>query len=141
VMRGRVAGLDASLRADGDVRALETCYDEMENLLANSRSSSGEILGPVGVLAAAKTNGQVASMLADAALIGSRIGKTARAREFADAIPAEAAWHASNPLNLVLAYARLGEFGRARRTLALVEKPPAGITPFGSKEVFEELRG
>lgn len=140
VARARVAALGATLTADGDVRALEASYDELENLLANARSESGEIYGPVGVLAAASTNGQLASMISDTALIGTRIGRTDRAQQLANAIFGQSIWHTSNPLNLVLTYARLGEFGRARKTLSRIEKVPSGISPVASPEAFAELR-
>jgi hypothetical protein len=140
VTRTRTTALYATLRADGDVRALETSYEELERLMANSRSEYGEVLGPTGVLRIASTNGQIAAMVSDAALLGTRIGRTARATELANAIHGETIWHASNPLNLVLTYARLGEFGRARKTLSIVERPPLGVQPLGPPEVFEELR-
>jgi tetratricopeptide (TPR) repeat protein len=140
VTRARVAALSATLRADGDARGLERAYDELEALLAISRSEFGEVLGPSGVLKAAARNGQIAAMVSDTALIATRIGRTARAEELANAVSGEAIWQTSNPLNLVLVYARLGEFGRARKTLSQVEKPPPGISVASSPEVFADLR-
>lgn len=137
--RARMLALDAGLRADGDVRALEEVYDGLESLLTICRSEDGDILGPVGVLEAASRNGQVASIVSDAALLGTRLGRTARAEQLAAAIPADMVWQVPNPLNLVLTYARLGQFARARKTLALARNPPSGIAPFGSEQTLNEL--
>lgn len=140
VTRARRLALDATLRADGDVAALESIFDELRHLLAMCRSEYGEPLGFAGALKIASQNGQVAAIVSDAALVGTRIGRTEDAATLANALSGQAVFRSSNPLNLVLVYGRLGEFGRARRTLSVVEKPPSGIGPFGSREEFDELR-
>lgn len=140
VTRARVAALSATLKADGDVRGLEESFQELERLLSISRSESGQLFSPTGVLKAAATNAQLAAIVSDMALIGTRIGRMERAEELANAITSEALWHTSNPLNLVLVYARLGDFAKARKVLSQIERPPPGIAPEASPETFSELR-
>jgi tetratricopeptide (TPR) repeat protein len=141
VTRARVAALAATLKADGDARGLEEDFQELEGLLSISRSEYGELLGPTGVLKAAATNAQLAAIVSDTALVATRIGRTQRAQELANAITGEALWHTSNPLNLVLVYARLGDFAKARRTLSRIERPPSGVAAEAPPETFAELRG
>jgi tetratricopeptide (TPR) repeat protein len=138
--REMFAALDAALRADGDVRGLEELYEQMEALLSKKRSEAGEALGPVEVLKAAPYHAQIAAIVSDMALVATRIGRMTRARQLADALTGEAMWQASNPMNLVLAYARLGEFARARETLSILEKPPYGMAPIAGRETLVELR-
>jgi hypothetical protein len=88
----------------------------------------------------AATNAQIAAIVSDTALIGTRVGRMERAEELANAITGEGLWHTTNPLNLVLTYARLGDFASARKALSRIERPPRGMTAIAPPQAFDELR-
>lgn len=137
ITEGRLLALRAALTADGDVAALTEISERLEYLFRTSRSSkTGLPLGADGALRAVKENAQLASLAADMALVDSRIGRSARTLELVSAIPPKMLPQVSNPLNLVLARARLLDIPAARRLLASVLGAIAG-TP---AEVPEEAR-
>jgi hypothetical protein len=142
ISMARLIGLSAALTADGDVLALGHFADELERRLFSSHSSEDDSpLTAQGVLKEMAKNGHVASMAGDTALLESRLGKVQDAKRLVDALPDEMLFHLSNPLNFVLTVARLGDFKRAVRLLALSRAPPPGLKPAGTPVARAELSG
>lgn len=127
ISKGRLVALDAALTADGDAVALGRFEDELERLLFSMHSWEDDSrLTPDGVLRESAMHPQLASLVADAALVATRVGRAQRAKRLVDALPDEMLWHVSSPLNFMLTIARLGDFKRAAHLVSIADKPPAG---------------
>jgi hypothetical protein len=70
------------------------------------------------------TNGLVAAIAADALLVATRLGQLGPSTKWLGAMPQSVLWQVPNPLNLVLAHARIGAFSRARTLIAAIRAAP-----------------
>ena len=140
ISKSRLVALDAALTADGDAVALGRFEDELERLLFSMHSWDDDSpLPPEGILRESRLHPQLARIVADAALVATRIGRAQRAKRLVDAVPDDMLWHVSSPLNFVLTVARIGDFKRATRLMSMAEKPPAGPS-VAPPEALLELR-
>ncbi len=142
--RARVLALEAALTADGDVARLESIFAELDTIVRKTRAPEDDSpLDDAGVLRTMRTNAGLATMGAETALIGTRLGHTARAAELASAVSNEVFWLLPNPMNVVLTEARVGNFARARALLRMAEHPPSAdryeVTAAHVRELKERL--
>src|SRR5207344_1079556 len=117
----------ASLLPDGDVVTLGQIFTELDTVRESLRSLGGRI----GTIDRA--------VAAEAALVGTRIGRLARAKRLVDVVPDELLWHLSSPPNFALTLARVGEFPRAMHIARQAQSPPVGIVSTVPPELGSEL--
>ena len=126
VMDARALALEAALTADGNVLLLEDIFRRLHTLLVTKETAGQRVtLDPEELSARIANNGRYAAVAADTLLVASRLGGRARVAEWLDALPAGILWQVPSPLNLVLAYARIGEFSSAKRLIASIRAAPA----------------
>lgn len=140
--------LQAARLPDGARHDLEVAYRELDALFRRQPGTVSGTVGPLNVgrpvrgdvIEQAQQGKGIALMAADAGVLAARVGADGRARVLLGRIGEDAIRRLPNPLNVVLAEARLCAFEQARSWLTMIAGQPAGSRR-PSDDAVSALRG